>query len=474
MAFTSACSSASDPSTDKPHVLLVTLDTCRADRIGAYGNQRIDTPHLDRLATTGALFENAVAPVPSTLPAHTSLMTAQYPALHGVHDNGIYFLEPGSITLAERLQEAGYSTAAFVSAYVLDEHFGIGQGFEVYDDAMDLPLKAMKKEWLEQEKDPDRQQWLRHLAAPYQRRAEATTRAAIDWLENAPQQPLFLWVHYFDPHMPYDAPEPYGAQYDPDYEGPADGQEGTFWKLYRSSQWSDRDQQHMIARYDGEIAYMDHWFGELQKAFEDLGLADNLFTAVVGDHGESFGEHQIVWEHNAVLYESVVHVPLLLHHSTIPAGRRIDKVVRALDVAPTLLDYLGLQPLASSHGQSLRPLLRAGAANVDFDEGVLLQALRERQVTPSESSLIGFREGNHKLILTLDRNEQVVARELFDLERDPREKESYLDQYLSAARSLESRALSVYRTLHRMRGALPLQAVDPVTEDALRALGYVE
>ena len=195
--------------------LLITIDTIRPDHMGCYGYDRIKTPHMDRLAEKGVLFENAFSPVPITLPSHASILTGTYPSFHGIRNNGTYALSDAAVTLAELLKDKGYATAAFVGAYVLDKRFGLDQGFDLYDDDLSSEEEQtfMYKE----------------------RRAESVTHAVIQWLKGRNPEPFFLWVHYFDPHMQYNPPPPFSAEY------------------------ADRP-------YDGEIAYTDHWIGVLLDA----------------------------------------------------------------------------------------------------------------------------------------------------------------------------------------------------------------
>ncbi|MDX1390408.1 MAG: sulfatase, partial [Acidobacteriota bacterium] len=299
-------------------VILVTLDTTRADRIGAFGGEAVPTPNLDRAADEGVVFENAVSPVPLTLPAHGSIMTGRYPASHGVRHNGIYRLRGSEITLAERFAEAGFATAAFVGAYVLNAGFGVEQGFSTYDD---LPFDSYASEGLPGLYEA-------------QRTADEVNAAVFDWLDHRPDGRFFLWVHYYDPHDPYDPPE----------------------KPSRTLHGSG---------YDREISYIDACFGDLVRRLERDDLLDRTLLVVVGDHGESLGEHHEK-THGVFLYKGAVDVPFLIRApGLVPEGRRVSGPVGLVDVAPTLIDLLGFAPMSRAQGRTLKPWIAGGFDHVE-------------------------------------------------------------------------------------------------------------
>lgn len=253
--------------------MLITLDTTRADRLGAYGYRLAGTPRLDRLAADGVLFERAVA-APITLPAHASLLTGSYPFTHGVRNNGDFSLSDTVPTLATTLHDRGYRTAAFVSAFVLDRRYGLARGFDVYDD---------------------------HV--PLERRGDRTAAAAAQWLSEhaGGPAPVFLWLHLYDAHDPYDPPTPFRAAF--------------------------------AARpYDGEIAFDDAAIGSVLDRLDRLGRRSSTIVAVVGDHGESLGEHGED-THAVFVYESALRVPMIVAWpGQLPAGRRVPGLVRAIDL----------------------------------------------------------------------------------------------------------------------------------------------
>jgi arylsulfatase A-like enzyme/tetratricopeptide (TPR) repeat protein len=295
--------------TDSPNVLLITLDTTRADRLGVMGDAEARTPVLDALAARGVLFERAYASVPLTLPSHTTILTGLEPNLHGVHDNGRFTVPASLETIAERLSARGYVTAAFLSAFVLDAIFGLDQGFAVYDDDTDP------------EEDPLR------FTVPSRRGQEITERA-LAWLARERRRPFFLWAHYYDVHAPRRPPPPFDALGDP---------------------------------YAGELAYVDAQVGQLLEGIERAAGSHETLILVVGDHGESLGEHD-EFTHGLLAYDSSLHVPLMVAGAGFPAGMRSRAFVRTLDVAPTILAALGEPPLTRSNGTPLQQRLAEDAA----------------------------------------------------------------------------------------------------------------
>jgi tetratricopeptide (TPR) repeat protein len=295
-ALVSGCHSAV---ATRPNILLITLDTTRADHLGAYGDRRARTPHLDRLAAGGVLFERAISAAPLTLPAHVSLFTGLYPFAHGVRNNGNFTLSDRVPTLTTALRAAGYRTAAFVSAFVLDHRYGLGIGFDRYDDRLEL-----------------------------ERRGSQTAAAAFAWLAETAQdaRPFFVWVHLYDPHDPYEPPPPFREAF------------------------ADRP-------YDGEIAYDDQVIGTLLERLRELGVDRSTLVAVAGDHGESLGEHGEA-THGLFVYDSSVRIPMIVSGAgRSRAGRRVPALVRSIDLAPTLLEAAGVPGLAGAQGRSLLSLV---------------------------------------------------------------------------------------------------------------------
>ncbi len=287
-----------------PNVLLVIIDTLRADKLGCYGSQRIKTPHIDGLAKRGVLFTRTFAHNPLTMPSHANIMTGTTPPYHGVHDNENFVLRDQFLTLAEYFKAQGYSTGAVVGAYPLDSRFGIAQGFDFYEDAV-APRGAPKNSIGE-------------------RRAEAVTAIAKNWL-GWQKSAWFLWVHVFDPHYPYEPPEPFLSRYP---EKP----------------------------YDGEVAYVDSVLGEFFKYLEDSNHLDGTLIVLTSDHGESLGDHGEK-THGMLAYNSTLWVPLIVAFPGLKPAR-INQLAAHIDIFPTLCDLLGLEKPAGLQGVSLAPAVR--------------------------------------------------------------------------------------------------------------------
>jgi len=288
------------------NLLLITLDTTRADHLSAYGGTQAEVPNLDRLARAGVRFDLAFAPTPITLPSHASLLTGLYPTAHGVRNNGTFRLEDEAFTLAEALTATGVHTAAVIGSQILSSRYGLDQGFDLYDDALPPP-ETVKTLYVE-------------------RRAAEVADRALGWLGARDSERWFLWLHFFDPHWEYAPPEPFRTRY-------AD------------------------SPYDGEIAYVDQELGRVLDYLRDRGWLDRTAIIVAGDHGESLGEHGES-SHGLFVYDATMRVPLLMRHpGTLPAGRQVDSLVRLVDVFPTALELLGVPYDAGAvHGKSLLPL----------------------------------------------------------------------------------------------------------------------
>jgi arylsulfatase A-like enzyme/Tfp pilus assembly protein PilF len=397
------------------NVLLVTLDTTRADRLHTYGFAQAATPHLDRLAARGVTFERAIAPAPLTLPAHSTMFTGKSPPAHGVRDNGGFFLREAELTLAERLRAIGYRTAGFVGAYVLDSKWGLAQGFETYADDFDLSRER------------------RLSLAAIDRPANDVTDRALKWLDGVAQSKFFAWVHYYDAHSPYDPPEPF------------------------KSRFSNRP-------YVGEIAFVDSQVGRLLDWLDGRGLASKTVVVVLGDHGESLGEHAES-THAFFVYEGVLHVPFIVRAPyEMMAGRRVGDVVRTVDLLPTVADLLGLEVADDLEGESLAPLMTGTRRELG------LAAYSEATYPRFHfgwSDLRALRSGRFKYIAA-------PRPELYDLESDPREERNLYDE----RRALGDRMAGELEALER-RFEQPDEAstvvveVDPDARDRLAALGYV-
>lgn len=415
IAALSGCGEALDNRADQPYnVLLITIDTLRADRLGVYGYEAIETPNLDRLAREGACFKAAYTPCPVTLPAHTSIMTGTYPAYHGVRNNGIFSAGEELTTLAEVLRENGYFTAAVIGAYVLDKAYGLSQGFEVYDDAIASgPAKD----------NP--------FTSP-ERKAREITQRAYPLLKHAGDKPFFLWLHYFDPHATYNPPPPYAARY--------------------------RD-----APYDGEVAYVDEEIGSLLKMLAFTGRDEDTLVIVTSDHGEGLMEHGED-SHGVLLYDTTLHVPLIMaNRELIPGSTEIDTQVSLVDIAPTVLDILNIDGRDQAmQGVSLVPLLKG-----DEEEAHKL-VYYETLLPYFDFGWAGMRGVRTDALKYISAPEP----ELFETRKDPKEEKNRHAEMSEAASNFNRSLMIIAADLASAAAKAGGREVDPSDREKLEALGY--
>ncbi len=416
-------------------VVVLDLDTLRADRLSAYGNPRATTPHLDALAAGGTRFEWAFAQAPYTLPSQVSIFTSLYPQTHGVVRETDR-MASAAWTFAESFRAAGWRTGAFVDGGYVSGHYGFDQGFE---DFVDL-----------------------------QRAGLASGEARIaDWLRAHAGERFLLLVHTYDTHTPYAPPEPFRTRFAALAPPPTPGFEPTAEALeaIRASQWippltrlEPHDLEYSRALYDGEIAFVDAWVGRLFAQLEELGLADRTLVAVVSDHGEEFQEHGSLLHEK--LYATVTRVPMIVRAPGGPAGQVIPETVETVDLMPTLLELAGIAPPPALEGRSLAAtVLGRGAPPPRIG----------LQHSPFWGEQRGLVDGEHHLVLTLN----WARAELFRYREDP------LEQLDLAA----SDPATVERLVRAMReraaglgdgGAVRQHAELPSEiEASLRALGYL-
>ena len=404
-----------DAQQQRPNILLITLDTMRADRIGAYGYKLAETPNLDRLAREGVRFADATSQAPLTAPAHAALMTGQYPGRLGIKNNGSTPIPDGTVTLAERLTAAGYRTGAFIGAFVLDRAYGFGQGFEVFDAAFEDFRQAIKGQ--------------------VQRPAAQVVDPALAWIKGIPSgSPFFAWVHLYDAHTPYAAPAPYGAKF------------------------KDRP-------YDGEVAYVDAQVGRLLDALSASGAADRTIVVVIGDHGEALGDHGEE-DHGIFLYEAVMRIPWIV---TVPswltrqaAGQIVREQVRSIDLMPTLVDLAGLSGGEGLDGASLADVIRGGARR---DAPPSYSESWYPQLHFGWSRLRALRVGEWKYI-------DAPRPELYDLRTDPAERKNVIGTRGSVAARMASELDAIEKSFGPAATAAAPQP-DPETIARLRSLGYI-
>ncbi len=394
------------------NVLLITIDTLRADHVGAYGGARGLTPTIDRLAAEGLRFETTYAHVPLTLPSHASLLTGAYPFVNGVRDNGSFRFDGRHPTLGSTLKAAGYRTGAFVAAFVLDARFGLNAGFDVYDDKYGSRPAGGGLSVLE-------------------RPADRVLDAAVSWITRdgdsaGGNRPWFAWAHLYDPHEPYDPPAPFHTRYASD-------------------------------PYSGEIAFADAQLGAALDRLARQGYLTRTLVVVAADHGESLGDHQ-ERTHGLFAYQATLRVPLVVWAPPAVKPGVFKGVARLVDVMPTVLDLIGI-PASAPSGRSLRPLV-GGDLPAD-DRGSYFEALNAN-LTRNWAPLAGLVAGGFKLI-------DLPIPELYDLRADPAEHFNLYGRRQEVAKPIEQQLDSI------RSGGKPVAAtqVDRDTVQRLRSLGYV-
>lgn len=374
-------------------LLLISIDTLRADHVHAYGYRRETTPHIDALARSGVRATDAWAHSPWTLPSHATLLSGTHPFRHGVVEDGL-MIDRAVPMVAPLLKNAGYRTSAVVSGFYVSSRFGFQRGFDTFDD-FDLPKGLRKRDSV---------------------RAEEVTNAAVRRLEEASGRPFFLFAHYFDAHNDYDAPEPWNRMFDQD----ARAIPYVNYEYYKSHRLEGPELEHVIAQYDEEIRYVDEMIGRLLGALDAAGRAEDTLVVLTADHGEELFEHGS-WGHGNSLYAQVLRVPLIFKGPGVPPGRTLEDFVRHEDLAPTMFDLLH-QPLASGfQGRSYasRVMARSAPAGNPSTRRGAPEAGRPLLTETSrfQTNLIGLVDGSMALILDLAKG----GSELFDLASDPDE-----------------------------------------------------
>ncbi len=456
--------------TNPQNVLLITIDTLRPDRLHCYGNERIATPAIDRLAEEGVLFENAFTPIPITLPSHTSILTGLYPHQHGVRDNGVYRLDEETETIAEILGGFGYETAGFVSAHVLDHRYRINQGFGVYDDEMEEPLRV-ESPIRPGVRVPDHtKRWIQSWSEPYQRRAEVTVGRAVEWLEGRQSEsPFFCWVHLFDPHLSYDPPAPWDVLYEGDYEGSVDGTGAAFAEIawQTDGRVPRKHFDRMLGLYDGEIAYADHWVGRLLEA-----IPDSTIIVFASDHGEAFSEHGQFFEHQRTINRETVQVALIVGGPGITAGERRSELVSTIDIFPTILQAIGAPPVTGLPGRSL-----VGEGVRPGHEAIYTETLVSITAVPTPFCYKGARTSEWTLIEHVAKPDRVDGTSLHSIADDPAELENLYASQPAAYKEMSS-VLESLIDLGLVDDADPVHfwSLDEGADrrEQLRALGYLD
>jgi len=450
---------------DFPDIILLTLDTVRADHMATYGYFRQTTPFLDKLAQDSVVFDNAAVQIPYTTGSHISMLTSRYPSEIGISKVGAQF-DPKHTTLTKILKNNNYLTAAFISSFVLDRAFTRSLNFDVYDDVYSFRLwLARSNIFILLEATPFSGFLPGSLAVNDQRRADAVTSSAIQWLGHCPQnRPLFLWVHYFDPHFPLDPPPPFNREFQ---TTPA--LNSFLNKRANLEVWETKlkFKPEMIFQennlYDGELAFMDHWIEQLFGSLEERrNRLKNAYVFVISDHGFSLSEHYYFGKVSQ-LYDPVVRIPFFIR---LPDGkkRRIHDQVEAIDLMPTVLDLLGLDSPPETRGRSLVPLIKG----------------KQLEPRPAFSESLAYpvkysaRTPQWKLIYNTRAKQPF---ELYKLTEDPLELKNLAKQkdYMNhpAVKKLMRQLGQWIRKYHKGK-EVKMAPLTPGDIEKLRSLGYIE
>jgi arylsulfatase A-like enzyme len=392
------------------HLIFITLDTTRADRLGCYGYTKAKTPHLDQLAQHAVIFENAICHSPTTVPSHATMMTGLYPPRHGVRVTGSHLCPSELKTLAEILKEHQFQTAAVVSAYPVTRRFGLDQGFDYYEDSFLDEL---------------------HKPPVLERKAEKSIRIALDWLKKNKDSGLFLWLHLWDPHAEYDPPAPFDKQFAEDL-------------------------------YDGEVAYMDWCLGSFFEKLKEWDIYHSSLIIIAGDHGEGLGDHG-EFEHQYFLYDTTIKVPFIVKTAGQNAAMRVREEVGLVDIFPTLLDLLGIPWQHSIDGESLKPLIDGNASKMT-DRPFYLEAL-SGQISMGWSPMYAIRKEGWKFI-------EAPVPELYNLKEDPLERNDLSSTGIQKEEDLREELGNLMEDLEKTE-RMPVESMDDDAMRNLASLGYV-
>ena len=404
-----AAFAAGTPSTN---VVVITIDTLRADHLGCYGYKQIHTPNIDALAADGVRFERAYTPVPVTLPAHTAIFTGSYPMLSGIHDFSANKLNPQQPTLASVLKEHGYNTAAVIGSAVLDSRFGLNHGFDFYYDHFDF------NRLLETNLDE------------MERPGNVVADVALDWLDKNYQKKFFLWMHLYDPHYPYRPPAPYSQDYG-------------------------------SRPYDGEIAFADAQVGRLLRFLKEKGLYQSTLIVLSGDHGESLGEHGEK-THGFFIYNATLQVPLIFRLPQGKLTKQISAQVSLTDIMPTVLQILKVDTPSQVQGRNLLPLMDGKKSN---ESGSLYAETFLPRLHFNWSELRGVETGNYHFI-------DAPKPELYDLSKDPGETQNLFPQKKAVGEEMQAKLAALIREYSAGQEMAQKTGLDPALMERLKSLGY--
>jgi arylsulfatase A-like enzyme len=428
---------------DKPPrgIILISLDTLRADHLGIYGYHRNTSPFIDAFAKESIVFEHAVVQAPNTLPSHMSIMTSLYPSFHGVTKLKNRLADE-HVTLAELLQEGGYRTAAFTDGGYMRAVFGFNQGFDIYDVKREVGIARILPE-------------------------------VKKWLDKNKSNPFFLFIHCFDIHTPYDPPPPYNSIFhDFTYTGHFIPNAK---KLKAASmnrlKVNDEDLHHIIALYDGGIRYADEKIGEFLSYLQDSELEDQSLIIITSDHGEEFKEHG-GFLHNKLYYRPNLHVPLIMRIPNYPKKEiRIDELVQSIDLLPTILEIAGLPAHPKAQGRSLLPLIKRQKNFLNRSLWKVFHPFKK----DSNTSFSEFSNYNYSVITDgyqMIYNLKSDSIQLFNLIDDPLAKNNIAKDHNDISERLLSQSKEVYSTTPSYKA--PIIFLDEQTREQLKTLGYIQ
>jgi arylsulfatase A-like enzyme/Flp pilus assembly protein TadD len=391
------------------NVLIISIDTCRADYLGCYGYAENTTPNIDNLASEGIVFENVISPMPLTLPAHCSMLTGVDSRKHGIHDNEGYVLDDRHVTLAEILKSKGFATGAVISSFVLDDKFGLARGFDTYEDRFNKSLNS---------------------AGIVERRGDEATHEANLWLQEHKAERFFLFLHYFDPHYTYDPPEPFKSNF---AKNP----------------------------YAGEIAYADHCIGQVIQKLKELDICDSTLLIITSDHGEDLGEHGENY-HGYYIYQNTVHVPLIFRLPGSKEAMRIEETAGLIDIVPTICSLLGIKTPAGMHGKDVSGYFNGKGPKNEKRNFYCESMLATRYGC---NPLLGVVEDGWKYIST-------SRPELYDLRNDPAEQSNLVKKEAERERMMRGVLEQMLQDVVEVEDDTA-DTLDAESRTRLQSLGYV-
>jgi len=450
--------SAQDGKEDGPRIILITVDTVRADRLSSFGYKGIETSNMDSLAGRGVTFKQAISPCPLTNPTHASMLTGLYPQTHGVRDTA--FMDPHPETLQRVFKRNGYITAAFVSGFVLKDYVsGMDKDFDLYEDRFSFASDGFKLIRIFEE-------FSILPISNLDRKADVTNRLVIPWIRRYGNRRFFLWLHYYDPHLPYEPPRDLISE-----------DSGLRLRTLREKQWemrgskkedlSDEVISEMSGLYDAEILFTDRCVGEVLDALKEAGLEDETLIVLTSDHGEGF-DHDYYFDHGDRLYDSAIHVPLIFSYpgGGLAAGKEVREQVGLVDIAPTILSLAGLESCQAMEGRDLSPFL------YEKGRGESFSVYSESPRRDNPASL-----GKFRCVRTAEGWKYIYGVEdsagiLYNIKVDPLERRDLIKIEAGKAAGLHEELFEWMKPEESVPTDKPY--MDEQTKEKLRSLGYMQ